>query len=788
VVGIPAAAQSLEEGQSLVGHCVNFLPLRARFAEDTTFGQILATNKRALLDAYEHQTYTYGTLVRKLGLVRDPSRLPLIEVQFNVERVGARLDFEGLRAEMDSCAKHFVNFDLFLNIVESPDGLTMDCDYNTELFDQATVDRWLGHYETLLAAVVENIDQPVARLPLLNAAEWDEQIVKRNQTTAPYPAASMHELFEQQAARTPNATALVFGRHALTYAELNARAGELAAFLAKQGVRPKQLVAICVERSAEMVIAMLAVLKAGGAYVPLDPAYPRERLEFILSETEVKVVLTQEQIAVSLAGIKARIICLDSERALIAREKNSEFPCRVQPDDPAYVIYTSGSTGKPKGVEISHRSVVNFLTSMQREPGIRSNDRLLAVTTLSFDIAGLEIFLPLVSGARLVVADRDTTMDGTRLAETIRDAGITMLQATPSTWRLLLEAGWKPQPGFKMLCGGEALPRELADQLLATDGVLWNMYGPTETTIWSAVSGVNPGPGPVRIGPPIANTQFYVLDNRQQPVPLGVPGELYIGGDGVALGYFRRPEMTAEKFVADQFRAGGRRMYRTGDLVRMLPGGTLEFLGRLDNQVKIRGFRIELGEIETVLMQQPGIKEAVAIAHGEGAAKKLVAYMATADGRECDRDALRRALADALPAYMTPAVFVTLPAIPRTPNGKVDRRALPEPGQSTGAKTKRPPRNPAEDVLSGIFTEVLKLEEISVDDNLFELGADSIQIFQIVARANRAGLGVTVQEVLRHPTIESLSAASSNSRPETRKPALERIQPAARERYRVRNN
>ena len=788
VVGIPAAAQSLEEGQSLVGHCVNFLPLRVRFAENASFAQALAGNKRALLDAYEHQTYTYGTLVRKLGLVRDPSRLPLIEVQFNVERVGARLDFEGLRAEMDSCAKHFVNFDLFLNIVEAPDGLTMDCDYNTELFDQATVDRWLGHYETLLAAVVEDLDQPVARLPLLNAAELEELIVRRNRTAVQYSDACVHELFEQQAARTPNATALVFGRHALTYAELNSKAGELAAFLAKQGVRPKQLVAICVERSAEMVIAMLAVLKAGGAYVPLDPAYPRERLEFILDETEVKVVLAQEQVAVSLAGVKARIICLDSERALIAREKPAEAPCRVQPNDTAYVIYTSGSTGKPKGVEISHRSVVNFLTSMQLEPGIQSSDRLLAVTTLSFDIAGLEIFLPLVSGARLVVADRDTTMDGTRLAETVRDAGITILQATPSTWRLLLEAGWKPQTGFKMLCGGEALPRELADQLLATDGVLWNMYGPTETTIWSAVSVVNPGPAPVRIGPPIANTQFYVLDALQQPVPPGVPGELYIGGDGVARGYFRRPEMTAEKFVADKFRAGGQRMYRTGDLVRALPNGSLEFLGRLDNQVKIRGFRIELGEIETVLMQQPGVKEAVAIAHGEGASKKLVAYVATTDGQECDRDALRRAFAAALPAYMTPSVFVTLAAIPRTPNGKVDRRALPEPTQGAAVKTRRPPRNQAEDVLSGIFTEVLKIEEISVDDNLFELGADSIQIFQIVARANRAGLGVTVQEVLRHPTIESLSVASSGSLPETRQPALERILPAARERYRVRNN
>ena len=318
----------------------------------------------------------------------------------------------------------------------------------------------------------------------------------------------------------------------------------------------------------------------------------------------MKILLTQERVAVELTGVKARMICLDSEKALISREKFTEKPVTT-PDDLAYVIYTSGSTGKPKGVEIQHRAVVNFLASMQRQPGMRSGDRLLAVTTLSFDIAGLEILLPLVSGARVVIAPRESTMDGTLLAELIRDSGANVLQATPSTWRLLLEAGWKPQPHFKMLCGGEALPRDLADQLLHTEGELWNMYGPTETTIWSAVSPVNEGPAPVRIGPPIANTQFYVLDRHAQTTPLGIPGELYIGGDGVARGYFQRVELTRERFLADPFRSGNR-MYRTGDLVRALPDGSLEFLGRLDNQVKIRGFRIELGEIETVLLRSPG--------------------------------------------------------------------------------------------------------------------------------------------------------------------------------------
>jgi len=785
VVGIPAAGQSLEEGKSLVGHCVNFLPLRARLAEGETFAQLLSRGKRTLLDAYEHQQYTYGTLVRKLGIQRDPSRLPLIEVQFNLERVGAVLDFEGLAAEMDSCAKRFVNFDLFLNVVETGDGLVMDCDYNTGLFDEATVRRWLGHYETLLAGVAEDMSRPVRQLPILRESEKQELIFDRNRTDAAYPDQCVHDLFEQQAARTPSAVAVVYADESLSYAELQARSAEMAAFLQKQGVGPGQLVGICLERSAEMVTAMLAVLRAGGAYVPLDPAYPKARLDFILREAGVKVLLTQERVAVEMTGVAARVICLDSEKALIAREKLTERP-PVTANDLAYVIYTSGSTGKPKGVEIPHRAVVNFLASMQRQLGMQPSDRLVAVTTLSFDIAALELLLPLVTGARVVIAPRESTLDGTLLAELIRESGATMLQATPSTWRLLMEARWKPQPSFKMLCGGEALPRDLADQLLATGGQLWNMYGPTETTIWSGVGLVNEGPAPVRIGPPIANTQFYVLDRFLQPVPPGIPGELFIGGDGVARGYFQRSELTREKFLADPFRAGNR-VYRTGDLVRAWPDGSLEFLGRLDNQVKIRGFRVELGEIENLLMQQAEVKEAAVVAREQGASAKIVAYVAAADGQTVDIEALRRAVGAALPAYMIPAAFVPLDVLPRTPNGKVDRNALPEPSPAAPSKTLRAPQTPAEQTLHDILREVLRLEAISVDDNLFEMGADSIQIFQIAARANRAGMDITVQQVLRHPTIESLALASLTASGNERRPKLKPIVPVSRERFRVKN-
>jgi amino acid adenylation domain-containing protein len=784
VVGIPAAGQSLLEDETLVGHCVNFLPVRARLAESATFAGLLAAGKKVLLDAYDHQQYTYGTLVRNLSTIRDPGRLPLVEVQFNLEKMGTGLHFPGLDVEVDSGPKSFANFDLFLNIREGSNGLSLDCDYNSEIFDGETIGRWLGHYETLLAAAVADMDCPVSRLPLLTDAERRLLLVERNKTESEYPHGKcIHQLFAEQVAKTPKAVAAVFENQSLTYAELNNRANNLANFLKEQGVTTNQTVAIYVERSIEMLVAVLGVLKAGATYIPLDPSYPRERIDFILQEAKVKVALTQEILALDLGRIEARIVCLDSDWALISRYSSTEPAESADPGDSAYLIYTSGSTGKPKGVEIPHRAVVNLLYSMLREPGIQAKDRLLAVTTLSFDISGLELFLPLVTGARVVIAGRDAVGDGNRLVELIAQAGISMLQATPSTWRLLLEAGWKPSPSLKMLCGGEELPRDLANQLLEGGAELWNMYGPTETTIWSAVCRVERTPERVPIGPPIANTRFYVLDSRREPAPVGVPGELYIGGDGLARGYLQRPELTDEKFVADPFGAGAR-VYRTGDLVRALPNGTLEFLGRLDHQVKIRGFRIELGEIEAALARHPDVREVVVSVREDGAVKRLAAYFTTAQGRELNPGEVEDFVSRSLPGYMVPSFFITLEAIPRTPNGKVDRRALPppDPNRAAPAKAFRVPRSQDEEKLAAICAEVLSVERISIDDDLFQLGADSIQLFQIVARANRAGLHVTVQQLLRYPTIEGLSNLEQTV---TKQPDLGPIKRVSRAGYRV---
>jgi amino acid adenylation domain-containing protein len=806
VIGIPTAGQSMLDDGTLVGHCVNFLPIRAHITENQTAGDLLKQTKRTVLDAYEHQTYTYGTLVRKLKVRRDPSRLPLIEVQFNLEKVGAGLAFSGLDVEVDPNPKTAVNFDLFLNVGESDQGLQLDCDYNTELFDRDTLGRWLRHYETLLRSIAADATQTVDRLPLLTDAERRQIVFDANKTAADYPLSTpVHQIIEEQAVRTPEATAASFEHQNITYFDLDRRANQLARHLIQLGVRPGSLVGICVQRSLDMLVGILGIWKAGAAYLPLDPAYPPERLTYIMQESSIAVLLTQARLAVGMPISNTRVIPLDSDWDLIGRESKTSPNVVMNSESGAYTIYTSGSTGKPKGVEITHRNLVNLLFSMRQAPGLSAGDRLLAVTTLSFDIAGLELFLPLITGAQAVIASREETMDGDQLLARMRDSGATVMQATPSTWRLLLEAGWTGTPKLKILCGGEALPRDLADQLQKC-GEVWNMYGPTETTIWSATSVVEAGPGPVTIGPPIHNTQFYVLDKFNSPLPIGVPGELFISGDGVARGYYKRPDLTSERFVMDPFSSlPGQRMYRTGDLVRYLASGRFEFLGRLDNQVKVRGFRIELGEIEAVLAQYSPIKESVVVAReDELGQKRLVAYVAADESRRPSVSDLRNLVGRALPEYMIPSVFVFLAALPRTPNGKIDRKSLPAPDADhlAARETFVAPRTPRETQLAAIAGEVLHLDRVNVEASLFDLGADSLHMFQIIARAGRAGIVITAQQVFRLRTVAALSAASlavpgaTGSSPSGAsdaakvtappKPTLPDIVPVSREQYRLR--
>lgn len=788
VVGIPTAGQSLLEDATLVGHCVNFIPLRGKLTGNPTAAQFLANVKQTVLAGYEHQNYTYGRLVRKLQVPRDPSRLPLTEVQFNLERVGDDMRFDGFEAEADPNPKSFVNFDIFLNVVESKDGLMLDCDYNTGLFDEATIARWLSHYETLLLGMVENSDRPVSRLPLLNAASRQQMVAEWNATAADFPRnLCVHQLFEAQAKKKPDAIAAVFESERLTYRELDRRSNQLANYLQTLGVKPGVMVGVFVERSLDMIVALLGVMKAGGAYVPMDPTYPAERISFVLADASVPVLLTQESLyrTVNIGG--AHHVFLDTEWRTIAQHGSDAPPVAVSSEDLAYVIYTSGSTGKPKGVEIPHRAVVNLLLSMSKKPGLTASDTLLAVTTLSFDIAGLELFLPLAMGAKLVIASREAAADGNLLLARLSSSGATVMQATPITWKLLLEAGWEGKPPLKVLCGGEAFPRDLANELVRRAQSVWNMYGPTETTIWSSTLEVKAGEGPVPIGPPIDNTQFYVLDADNQLVPVGVAGELHIGGDGLARGYFHRDELTVEKFIPDPFQSKpAARLYKTGDLVRCQPDGSIEFLGRLDHQVKLRGFRIELGEIESALARYPGVREAVVIVREDiPGDKRLVAYV-TSDQQALTIAPVREALTGKLPNYMLPSAVVRMDAMPLTPNGKIDRKALPAPDTGRTARQREfvAPRTDQERTLSAIWAEVLHLERVGIEDNLFELGADSLHIFQIVARAGKVGMRIPPALILKHRTIAAVLAQLDSGAASPAK-AAPSIVPVSRERFRV---
>jgi len=572
----------------------------------------------------------------------------------------------------------------------------------------------------------------------------------------------IHTLLEKQALLTPSSTAIVYRGTALTYRELDERSTQLGHLLRQRGVGPEVVVGVCLERSLEMMVGLLGILKAGGAYVPIDPSYPEERIRYVLEDAQVRVLLTQAGLVSSMPSTGAEVLCLDSSWSLFEQESREPVKGEVKAENLAYVIYTSGSTGKPKGVQVEHGSVVNFLHSMRQEPGMREQDRLLAVTTLSFDIAGLELYLPLLVGGCVEIADREAASDGRRLMELLQRSKATVMQATPATWRLLLESGWKGDRELKVLVGGEALPSELGKQLVGQCRAVWNLYGPTETTIWSSTYRVRGDERLVPIGRPIANTRFYILDANQQPVPVGGEGELYIGGEGVARGYFQRPELTAEKFVEDRFSGQvGARMYRTGDLARYRTDGTVEYLGRLDNQVKIRGFRIELGEIEAVLEKHEAIASAVTVAREDVSGEKFLAsYVVRKIGKSLDLCELRAYLGRFLPDYMLPAAVVELQSLPLTPNGKVDRKSLPRPEalHFSASKEHVPPRDPVEKKLVALWEEVLNIRPISIHSSFFDLGGRSILAARLFMRISSTfGQDLPLAALFQAPTVEKLA-------------------------------
>ncbi|MEW5861365.1 MAG: amino acid adenylation domain-containing protein [Cyanobacteriota bacterium] len=761
LVGSPIANRNRAELEGIIGFFANTLVLRTDLSNNPTFKELLGRVREEALGAYSHQDLPFEKLVEVLQPDRDLSRNPLFQVLFALRNVPTQtLELPGVTLSLEEMESQTARFDLVLNLSQEAEGLTGIFEYNKDLFDASTVQRMAGHFQTLLESIVANSDRSISTLPFLTQPERHQLLVEWNNThTNDLPDRCLHELFEEQAERTPDAIAIVFESQQLTYVELNTKANQLAHHLQKLGVKPEVLVGICVERSLDMVVGLLGILKAGGAYLPLDPAYPPERLAFMLEDAQVSVLLTQKRLLNTLPSHNAEVVCLDDWESLQIHRQNL-----VQnPSNLAYVIYTSGSTGRPKGVQISHACVVNFLVSMRQKLGITQPDIFLAVTSLSFDIAALEIFLPITVGSRVVVVPREIASDGAQLLTTLTNSGATIMQATPATWRMLLAAGWQGTKNLKILCGGEALPRQLAAQLLVRGDRLWNLYGPTETTIWSTIYPVESSDASVSIGRPIANTQVYILDRYLQPVPVGVTGELYIGGKGLSRGYLNRPELTAEKFIPNPFLEKSEKselLYKTGDLARYLPNGELEYLGRIDHQVKVRGFRIELGEIEAVLSQHPAVQQAVVIAREDNSSDKyLVAYVVTKQEAATTPVQLRSFLKEKLPNYMVPSAFVLLESLPLTPNGKIDRRALPEPEfvRPELESTFVSPRTPVEQVIAGIWTQVLGLK-LSIHDNFFDLGGHSLLATQVMSRLREAfQVELPLRYLFESPTVAGLA-------------------------------
>ncbi len=766
-MGSPLAGRKRKEVEDLIGFFINTLVLRTRLSEDLTFEELLQQVKETALEAYEHQDVPFEKLLEELRVERDLSWTPLFQVFFNMLNPGmggiASLQLSGLEVEPLSVSEVESKFDLTVYLSEREQRIHLSWEYNTDLFDEGTVQRLAKHFEVLLNNVLVDPDRPLSELSLLTPEERRQLLVEWNETAADYPRERcVHELFEEQAERTPRAIALVFEDQQLTYSDLNRRANQLAHFLKKLGAGPETLVGLCLERSTEMVVGVLGILKAGAAYVPLDPEFPKERLAFMLKDSDAPVLVTRSELVDALPQPNSSVLCIDSVCDTISNQSEKNPETTVTSRNLAYVIYTSGSTGTPKGVQISHRALVNFLCSMRKEPGLSDKDTLLSVTTLSFDIATMEIFLPLTVGARLVVVSKEVAADGFRLSEKLRESRATVMQATPSTWRMLMDADWSVGEDFRILCGGEELPRDLANRMLDRCSVVWNLYGPTETTIWSTASRVEPGEGPVAIGRPIDNTAVYLLDKQLQPVPIGIAGEIYIGGDGLARGYLNDPALTAAKFVPDPFSGDSYgRLYRTGDVGRYLPDGNIEFLGRVDHQVKVRGFRIELGEIESLLEQHSEIRQAVVVVRGEGSDKQLVSYLVAAPEKSPPVEELRLYLSQKLPAYMVPSFYVELESLPLTPNGKVDRRALPEPTLITEVGDEfLAPRDPIELHLAQLWESLLGVRPVGRRDNFFELGGHSLLAVRMVANIEKVyGKRLPLATLFEAPTVERVARA-----------------------------
>jgi len=764
LVGGVIANRDRAEIEGLIGYFANTLPVRTRLKGDPSFRELLSRVKETALGAYAHQEMPFERLVEELRPERSLSYNPLFQVLFSLQNAPRRaFELAGLELQpLGGVAGTTAKFDLSCYLLQGAAGLSGRLEYNTDLFDGSTVERMVGHYLRLLEVALEAPDQKISELPILTLDERQRILVEWNATQADYPREScLHQLFERQAELRPDAIACQFENERISYRSLNERANQLAHALLRKGIGPGRRVGIFVERSLEMMVGLLGIQKSGAAYVPLDPAYPAERLRLILEDAKVPLVLAQASLLGQMPEHDADVLCLDSDEPQISGESTLNPVVNVSTEDLIYVIFTSGSTGRPKGVQVPHRAVVNLMNFMGRELRMGPDDVFPALASYAFDMCIPELYLPLVTGGRVLLGGRHLASNGEELAELLRKNGATVVHATPTTWSLLLDAGFTAK-GLKRAIGAEPLPPELCTRLLEADNSLYNFYGPTETTVWSAFHHFRTSSEPVVVGRPLDNTQIYILDRNGQPVPPGVLGEICIGGDGVTCGYLNRPELTAEKYVADPF-AGtpSARMYRTGDLGSFLADVRIVFKGRVDNQIKVRGFRVELGEIETVLRRHPTVQDCAVIAREDVAGdKRLVAYIVAAPSAILEFPDLHNWLKDHLPDYMVPVACVEMPQLPLSPNGKVDRKNLPAPefDRPDTGREYHEPRTPLEEVMAWIWAEVLLLERVGIHDQFFELNGHSLLATQVVSRVRQVfQVELPLRALFEAPTVAGLA-------------------------------
>ncbi|UUF14006.1 MULTISPECIES: non-ribosomal peptide synthetase [Flavobacterium] len=756
VVGFPSSGNTLYDMKQLVGDCANLLPLRSKINPDITFLEYLKQRNSQLFDAYEHQQVSFGHLLKSLAIARDSSRIPLVPAVLTVDMnqdIESEFSYAGLSHELTVNPRGYATFEIQLHIFRTKKGPIFQWSYNTTLFKPETINQMMQTFEDIIHKLITGADKPLSDIL---GSHYLADYEALNNTEVSYPDVSLTELFKKQAELTPNNIALEFHETKTTYLELHQKVNQLAHYLKAQGVQSGDIIAVSVSRSPELLYTLLAIMQCGAAYLPLDPEYPKGRLEFMLNDSGAKVLLTSKTLFASLPSWPLTLFIEDAMESLNHYDA-SPLSSVVSPDNMAYILYTSGSTGNPKGVPITHKNLVNLLCSMALEPGISKNDRLLSITTISFDIAGLELYLPLLKGATLILADQETARDGRLLLELVKKGNISFLQATPTTWSMLLDSGWDESLPLKALCGGEAMPADLAKELTSKCNTLWNVYGPTETTIYSAVKQVKADDTLITIGKPIANTQLYIIDEQGQLAAPGKIGEIAIGGDGVAKGYWNRPELTSEKFIKNSFSINKDNIiYRTGDLGRLLPTNEIECLGRLDQQVKIRGQRIEPGEVEHALLQLDGIKYAVVLANENFLVAHVVPDSSIEDA-EIQIPLWRETLAARLPAQLMPHDFNLLEKIPTTLNGKIDRKALSQ-YKTSKIIEYTTPRTEEESIVAAIWKESLGLENIDIFSDFFEMGGHSIKGVKVMIEIEKyTGKRIPLSALFKYSTVEKFA-------------------------------